>query len=88
MRAPCTRVRLFSIYTTKLSLILLLGHLGLQLQKSGLTVGYLDVEYTFYAFSHKHNYRWSCMHVKFHAVALFIVNACQVGGHTKLLVSL
>jgi hypothetical protein len=54
-----------------------------------LTVGCLGGDHSFYIHSHSHALGCACMHVTFHVfLFLFIVNACQLGGHIKLLVSL
>jgi hypothetical protein len=53
-----------------------------------VTAGYLGGDHTFYTHSHKYVHGWGCIHVRSHAVDLFIVIAYYVGGHIKLLVSL
>jgi hypothetical protein len=54
-----------------------------------LTVGCLGGDHSFYIHSHSHALGCACMHVTFHVfLFIFIVNACQLGGHIKLLVSL
>jgi hypothetical protein len=54
-----------------------------------LTAGCLGGDHSFYIHSHSHALRCACMHVTFHVfLFIFIVNACQLGGHIKLLVSL
>jgi hypothetical protein len=53
-----------------------------------LTVGCLGGDYSFYIQSHSHALGCACMHVTFHVfLFIFIVNACQLGSHIKLLVS-
>jgi hypothetical protein len=54
-----------------------------------LTAGCLGGDHSFYIHSHSHALGCACMHVTFHVfLFIFIVNACQLGGHIKLLVSL
>jgi hypothetical protein len=54
-----------------------------------LTAGCLGGDHSFYIHSHNHVLGCACMHVTFHVfLFIFIVNACQLGGHIKLLVSL
>jgi hypothetical protein len=54
-----------------------------------LTTGCLGGDHSFYIHSHSHALGCACMHVTFHVfLFIFIVNACQLGGHIKLLVSL
>jgi hypothetical protein len=54
-----------------------------------LTAGCLAGDHSFYIHSHSHAQGCACMHVTFHVFSfLFIVNACQLGGHIKLLASL
>jgi hypothetical protein len=56
--------------------------------KRWLIAGCLGSDHTFYTHSLEHVYGWGCMHIRSHMVDLFIVNACHIGGHIKLLVSL
>jgi hypothetical protein len=53
-----------------------------------LTAGCMSGDHSFYIHSHEHIYGCGCMHFRFHVIYLFIVNACQIGGHIKLLASL
>jgi hypothetical protein len=54
-----------------------------------LTAGCLGGDHSFYIHSHSHALGCACIHVTFHVfLFIFIVNACQLGGHIKLLVSL
>jgi hypothetical protein len=54
-----------------------------------LTAGCLGGDHSFYIHSHSHALGCAYMHVTFHVfLFIFIVNACQLGGHIKLLVSL
>jgi hypothetical protein len=54
-----------------------------------LTAGCLGCDHSFYIHSHSHALGCACMHVTFHVfLFIFIVNAYQLGGHIKLLVSL
>ena len=81
-------VHLFSIYTTKLSLISLLRHLRPTTTKRLLIARYLGDDHIIHIHFHFHIHAWSCMHVRFHVVDLFIVNACNVINYIKLLTSL
>jgi hypothetical protein len=74
VRTPLTHVHLFSIYTTKLSLISLLRHLGPTTTKRLLIARYLGDDHILYTHSHFHIHAWSCVHVRSHVVDLFIVN--------------
>jgi hypothetical protein len=57
--------------------------------KRWLTTGCLGGDHSIYIHSHSHAQRCACMHVTFHVfLFIFIVNACQLGGHIKLLASL
>jgi hypothetical protein len=54
-----------------------------------LTAGCLGGDHSFYIHSHSHAQGCACMHVTFHVfLFIFIVNACQLEGHIKLLASL
>jgi hypothetical protein len=54
-----------------------------------LTARCLGGDHSFYIHSHSHVQGCGCMHVTFHVFFfIFIVNACQLGGHIKLLASL
>jgi hypothetical protein len=53
-----------------------------------LTAGCLGGDHSFDIHSHGHVRAIGCMHVRFHVIFLFIVNACHIGGHIKLLLSL
>jgi hypothetical protein len=54
-----------------------------------LIAGCLGGDHSFHIHSHSHAQGCTCMHVTFHVfLFIFIVNACQLGGHIKLLVSL
>jgi hypothetical protein len=50
-----------------------------------LTAGCLGGDHSFYIHSHSHAQGCGCMHVRCHVIFLFIVNACQLGSHIKLL---
>jgi hypothetical protein len=57
--------------------------------KMWLTTGCLSGDYSFYIHCHSHAQGCACMHVIFHVfLFIFIINACQLGGHIKLLASL
>jgi hypothetical protein len=53
-----------------------------------LTAKCLGGDHLFYIHSHGHARGCGCMHIRFHVIFLFIVNASQLGGHIKLLASL
>jgi hypothetical protein len=57
--------------------------------KRWLIVGCLGGDHSFYIHSHSYAQRCACMHITFHVFFfVFIINACQLGGHIKLLASL
>jgi hypothetical protein len=57
--------------------------------KRWLTARCLGGDHSFYIHSHSHALGCACMDVIFHVfLFIFIVNACQLEGHIKLLVSL
>jgi hypothetical protein len=53
-----------------------------------LTAGCLGGDHSFYIHSYGHVHGCTCMHVKFHEIYLFIINACQTGCLIKLFASL
>jgi hypothetical protein len=54
-----------------------------------LTTGCFGSDHSFYIHSYSHAQGCACMHVTFHVfLFIFIVNACQLEGHIKLLASL
>jgi hypothetical protein len=85
-----TRVRLYHMRLPTISSTKFVVHsttwaFGPSTTERWLTVGCLGGDHLFYIHSHGHARGCGCMHIRFHVIFLFIVNASQLGGHIKLL---